>query len=212
MEKNVINETTSPIYREDIILASASPRRREMFEREGIPFEVFPAEVDEELPFEMDPQTAVMYLAFAKAIHVSGKKQGLIIAADTIVVYDGEIIGKPSDEDEAYRVLSAMRGDVHKVMTGVCIIDCAGGSSGEKDGAAKGTKRCLCEVTDVYFKDYSDEELRAYVRTPEPYDKAGGYAIQMTFAKYVDHIDGDRDNVIGFPMYRVLDDLKGTRT
>lgn len=188
--------------RSDIVLASASPRRREMFEERGIPVRICPADVDEELPMEMSPEVSVMYLAFKKASHVAGKLKeagdgGLVIAADTIVVFEGEIIGKPADEAEAFRVLSAMREDVNTVITGVCLFDCG---CGEDENTAV---RCLYEKSDVYFGSYSDEELRAYVRTDEPYDKAGGYAIQETFGKYIDRIDGDRDNVIGFPMYRV---------
>ena len=180
--------------RKDIILASASPRRREMFEEQGVPVEIVPADIDEDLPFAMSPEGAVMYLALAKADRVAEDHQGLIIAADTIVVYDGEIMGKPVDEEDAFRMLSLLRGNVHQVITGVCLVD-----SREEPRR----KECLWDVTDVYFKDYSDEELRRYVETDEPYDKAGGYAIQMTFGKYIDHIDGDRDNVIGFPMHRI---------
>ncbi|MBQ9059740.1 MAG: septum formation protein Maf [Firmicutes bacterium] len=185
--------------RKDIVLASASPRRMEMFQKRGIDAQIHPAKIDESLPFDMPPETAVMYLSFAKASHVADQRQGLIIAADTIVVYDGQIIGKPRDEEEAFRILSVLRNREHQVITGVCLIDNA------KDPAEK---MCFYDVTDVYFGDYSDEELGAYVRTPEPYDKAGGYAIQETFGKYIDHIEGDLDNVIGFPMYRVEDYLK----
>lgn len=179
--------------RNDIILASASPRRIKMFRERGYDPQVRPADIDERLPFEMAPETAVMYLSFAKAAHVAEECRGIIIAADTVVVYDGKIIGKPADEEEAFRTLQMLRGRAHQVITGVCVIDTA------QDPALK---RCLYEVTDVHFGTYSDEELAAYVRTPEPYDKAGGYAIQETFGQYVDHIDGDLDNVIGFPFYR----------
>ena len=198
-------------YRKDIVLASSSPRRREMFADRGIPVRILPAEVDEDLPVELSPETTVMYLAFKKATWVAEaieKERGagadggpLVIAADTVVVFGGEIIGKPADEDEAFRVLSGLRGNCHQVITGVALIDMAG--AGARDPGASALKRCLYEKTDVYFSDYSDEDLRAYVATDEPYDKAGGYAIQETFGKYIDRIDGDRDNVIGFPMYRV---------
>ena len=187
--------------REDIILASGSPRRIEMFRERGFEAQVCPADIDESLPFDMSAETAVMYLSFAKAMHVAERKRGLIIAADTVVVYDGEIIGKPADEEEAFRVLSELKNKAHQVITGVCMID---------NACDPPKRRCLYDVTDVYFGDYSDEELRAYVQTPEPYDKAGGYAIQETFGKYIDHIDGDLDNVIGFPMYRIEAELSGT--
>ena len=188
-----------------------------MFEKLGIPVRICPADVDETIPIEVSPEVSVMYLAFKKAARVMeilGSERaagdtngpdndtGLVIAADTIVVFGGEIIGKPEDEDEAYRILSAMKGNKHRVVTGVCLID---GAAGSQDHGRPGDAsiRCLYETTDVYFKNYSDEELRAYVSTDEPYDKAGGYAIQETFGKYIDRIEGDRDNVIGFPMYRV---------
>ena len=187
------------MVRDDIILASASPRRIVMFREKGYEPQVHPAKIDESLPFAMSPETAVMYLSFAKASHVAEHQKGLIIAADTIVVYDGEIIGKPRDEEEAFRILSELRGREHQVITGVCLID---------NAQEPPAKQCLYDVTDVYFGDYSDEELRAYVQTPEPYDKAGGYAIQETFGKYIDHIEGDLDNVIGFPMYRVEEFLR----
>ena len=201
--------------REDIVLASASPRRIEMLEKNGFRARVCPADIDEHLPFDMTAETAVMYLSFAKAGHVAARNRGLIIAADTVVVYDGKIIGKPADEEEAFEVLSRLRGKCHQVITGVCLMDTAvnpGPDEGTGQPLLAGVpKRCLYDVTDVYFGDYSDEELRAYVQTPEPYDKAGGYAIQETFGKYVDHIDGDMDNVIGFPFYRVLPYLNGQR-
>lgn len=180
--------------RNDIILASASPRRSDMFRERGYEVRVCPADIEEVIPFEMPPETTVMYLALSKAMHVAQEQEGLIIAADTVVVYDNEIIGKPADEEEAFDVLSMLRNEVHQVITGVCLIDTA---------AQPRMQRCLFDVTDVYFGDYSDEALRAYVQTPEPYDKAGGYAIQETFGQYVDHIEGDLDNVIGFPFYRI---------
>ncbi len=230
--------------KENIILASASPRRIEMFHERGLFPRVIPADIEECLPFAMLPQTAVMYLSLAKALHVAKEHAGLIIAADTVVVFEGEIMGKPADEEEAFRVLSRLRGKTHQVITGVCLIDSrkdaqtptanpgapgdeapadrpqsselkggTGGRGTENDRIKGGTgeyrpqssglKRCLYDVTDVTFGTYTDEELRAYVRTPEPYDKAGGYAIQETFGRYIDHINGDLDNVIGFPMYRV---------
>ena len=120
----------------------------------------------------------------------------IIIAADTIVVYGDEIMGKPVDQDDAYRMLSKLRNNYHQVMTGVAIID-----------TSKKLKICFCDTTSVYFKDYTDEELLAYVKTSEPYDKAGGYAIQGTFGKYIDRFEGDYDNVVGFPWYRVKEYL-----
>lgn len=183
----------------EIILASKSPRRIEMLKKAGFNLTVTPASVDESLPFDLPPESATMYLAFLKAFAVyesltsSGSSGSLlpILAADTVVVHDGKIIGKPADVDEAFATLANMRNDVHRVITGCCVI-------------SEENKHCFYDETFVHFGNYSDEELNQYVSTDEPYDKAGGYAIQGTFSKYVDHFDGDLDNVIGLPLHLVL--------
>lgn len=124
------------------------------------------------------------------------KELPIIIAADTIV-YNGKIIGKPVGEEDAFNMLNELRSKVHHVMTGVCIL-------------IPGTKRrrVFYEKTEVFFKDYSDDFLNEYVKTPEPYDKAGGYAIQGKFAKFVDHYNGDYDNVVGFPLRGFLKEVQ----
>ena len=186
-----------------IILASSSPRRIEMMKNNGYTPEIIPADVDESIHINMSCEAAAMSLAYKKASHVaeitaadspcaSNHDGCIIIAADTIVVHDNIIIGKPASEDEAFDVLSRLRNDSHYVMTGVAVID-----------TAANIKHCFCDTTAVYFNDYSDAELLEYVKTAEPYDKAGGYAIQGTFAKYIDRIEGDYDNVVGFPWYRI---------
>lgn len=199
-----------------IVLASSSPRRIEMMRNNGYDPVIIPADVDEKLPFGMTPESSAMYLALKKAQYVADSLKSecaanaadhddtdaLIIAADTIVVYHNKIIGKPKNEVDAYLTLHRMKNDCHHVITGVCLID-----------TAKTNKICLYEDTSVFFTDYSAEELDAYVKTAEPYDKAGGYAIQGTFKKYIDHIEGDFDNVVGFPWSRIepyLDELKYT--
>ena len=194
-----------------ILLASSSPRRIEMIKQHGLDPFIQPSDITETLPFPMEPEVAVMYLSLQKALHAQNQRKliqqsepehpllcrekgepSFILAADTIVVFDGHIIGKPKDEQEAFETLSMLRSSAHHVITGVCLID-----------LKEGTKTCFYDTSTVYFTDYSDEELRAYVRTREPYDKAGGYAIQGTFGRYVDHIEGDRDNIVGLPWYRV---------
>lgn len=194
-----------------ILLASSSPRRIEMIKQHGLDPIILPSDIAETLPFPMEPKVAVMYLSLQKALHAQNQRKliqqsepahpllcrekgepSFILAADTIVVFDGNIIGKPKDEQEAFETLSMLRNNTHHVITGVCLID-----------LKEGTKTCFYDTSTVYFTDYSDEELRAYVRTREPYDKAGGYAIQGTFGRYVDHIEGDRDNIVGLPWYRV---------
>ena len=181
-----------------IILASKSPRRIEMMKDNGFDPAVMPADIDETLPFDMTPEASVMYLALKKAAHVAdlyapdpaAADTYTVIAADTVVVYEGRIIGKPQDAEEAFDILSMLCGKCHHVITGVCII------SSNETGVSK---KCFYDKTTVFFKDYSDEELARYVETDEPYDKAGGYAIQGTFGKHVHHIEGNLDNVIGFP-------------
>lgn len=189
-----------------IILASSSPRRIEMMKNNGYEPEIIPAHVDETILIDMSCESAAMAMALKKAAYIAEQISAdecsdsnggaVIIAADTIVVYSDEIMGKPSSEEDAFRMLSKLRNNYHQVMTGVAIID-----------TSNNLKHCFCDTTDVYFKDYTDEELLAYVKTSEPYDKAGGYAIQGTFNKYIDRFEGDYDNVVGFPWYRVKEYL-----
>ncbi|HIU25384.1 MAG TPA: Maf-like protein [Candidatus Copromorpha excrementigallinarum] len=162
-----------------------------MMKEKGYHPAVIPSQADETLPFSMSPEGAAMYTALKKAFDVyerlEEKKDCLIIAADTVVYLD-RIIGKPKNPREAFETLSAMRERTHQVITGVCVID-----------TSASLKRCFYSVSGVSFGYYSDEELKAYVNTPEPYDKAGGYAVQGTFGRYVEKIEGDVNNVIGFP-------------
>lgn len=182
-----------------IILASASPRRIEMMKDNGFDPEIIPAHVNENIPFAMTPEASAMYLALKKASYAAVRYESidtyenedmLVIGADTIVVDDGKIIGKPKNAEDAFDILSRLRSRHHHVITGVCII------TFDKE---RSRKICFYDKTRVFFKNYNDEELVSYISTSEPYDKAGGYAIQGTFGKYVDHIEGNLDNVIGFP-------------
>ena len=119
----------------------------------------------------------------------------VIAAADTVVVFEGDIIGKPVNTDDARRILKALRGKEHFVYTGVALV---------RPGTAR--RRVFFERSSVFFKDYTDEELEAYISTDEPYDKAGGYAIQGTFGKYIDRFEGDMDNIIGLPWSRMTEE------
>lgn len=189
-----------------VILASSSPRRIEMMRNNGYEPEIIPADVDETILIDMSCEAAAMAMALKKAVSIAEQINAdenldlndgaVIIAADTIVVYGDEIMGKPVNQEDAYRMLSNLNGNSHNVMTGVAIID-----------TAENLKHCFCDTTSVYFKEYTNEELLTYVNTDEPYDKAGGYAIQGTFGKYIDHFEGDYDNVVGFPWYRVKEYL-----
>ena len=184
-----------------IVLASGSPRRIEMMRTRGIEPLVMPADIEENIPKVHSMCETVMFLALKKAQDVSERLSSMpdrpengsiIIAADTIVYKDGEIMGKPADRDDAYRMLDKLRNDFHYVVTGVALL-----SYGRQ------LTRVFAEVTKVYFKDYPDSELKAYLDTDEAYDKAGAYAIQGYFAKHIDHIEGSYENVIGFPWDRI---------
>lgn len=185
-----------------LILASGSPRRIQMMKEKGYDPLVIPARVSESLPPAISTEAAVMYLACKKALWVENsldKKQRqaapVIIAADTMV-YKDRLIGKPENRQQAIEILSALRGSCHQVITGVCLLQ-----------AGRPVRRLFYERTKVFFRDFSQQALEAYVDTDEPYDKAGGYAIQGSFGKYVDHIEGDYENVIGFPWSRIEREL-----
>lgn len=183
------------------ILASGSPRRIEMMKKHGISPIVHPAEIDENIPPEHGMCQTVMFLALKKAKAVEAEylasdgKAPIIIAADTIV-YKDEIMGKPEDREDAFRMISSLRNDVHFVVTGCALVE-----------AGMQNARVFAEITKVFVKDFSDEELNAYLDTDEPYDKAGAYAIQGIFSKHIDHIEGDYDNVVGFPWERIEKEL-----
>lgn len=172
-----------------------------MMKEHGFDPEIMPADVDESIPEGMGPRAAVMFLAMKKAHYVRERtdlSDSVIVAADTIV-YDqvsGKIMGKPSDREEGFRMLSPLRGRYHIVMTGVAISD-----------TESSYTKLFYEETKVHFKKYSDDELWEYLDTDEPYDKAGAYAVQGAFSKYTDHLEGDRNNVIGFPWDRFADEL-----
>ena len=187
-----------------IILASGSPRRLEIMHKHGLEPLVKPASVRETIPEYKSIEEVPMYLALIKGLNVLEKtdlKEGIIISADTIVYLGdlkgpGTIMGKPADFQEAWSMLTSLRSASHYVITGICLID-----------IARGIKRVSNEITQVWFKDFSDEELTAYLNTDEAYDKAGAYAIQGTFGKYVSHFDGSYDNVVGFPWEKIEKEL-----
>lgn len=186
-----------------IILASGSPRRLEILNKHGIEPIVLPQDTDESLPEGIGMTDAVEMLASRKAhaCYESVKddasyKDCIILGADTIVWKD-EIMGKPEDRDDAWRMLDKIRGTHHFVVTGVCLIE-----------KSTGLETVLSDVTTVYCVDYSDEDIEDYISREEPYDKAGSYAIQGYFGRYIEHIDGDYENVVGLPFYRVEEALK----
>ena len=185
-----------------IILASKSPRRLEILRSHGIDPIVMPSNTEEILPEGIGMEDAVKMLAAQKAEAVFNTikedpdlmneyNDALIIGSDTIV-YKDEILGKPKDYDDAFRMLDMIRGTTHYVVTGVALIDVSDGSS-----------TVLCDVTEVHCKNYSDEQIKEYIDNEQPYDKAGSYAIQGPFKEYIEGIDGDYENVVGLPYHLI---------
>ena len=193
----------------DIIHASGSPRRRELLEREGVPFTVRVSEVDEALDPDIlrDPREAAKKLAERKAGAVVQEVLGadyvcaaVVIGADTMVALDGRIYGKPADEEDAKRILRELSGRVHQVVKGVSVWLI---SAPDKENVSLGF-RTLVGTSHVTFKNLSDEEIEAYVATGEPMDKAGAYGIQGEGGALVKGVSGDYDNVVGLPVKRLL--------
>ena len=175
-----------------LILASGSPRRRELLEAAGYAFDVVVSDADETMPDTDEPQQVAKHNALAKALAVSENAPAgaLVIGADTVVALEGRIYGKPADEKQAVQTLSELSGKTHQVITGVALVY----------GDAFFS---FHESTDVTFRELDDETIRAYVATKDPLDKAGAYGIQSGGACLVDHIDGDYDNVVGLPVTRL---------
>lgn len=182
-----------------IVLASASPRRKELLRQIGLDFTVFPADVQEQIQWE-EPVRAVKELACRKARDVAQKvaQNAWILGADTIVVHKGKIMGKPADRQEAISMLSALQGDTHSVFTGVCAIRKEQGNDREI---------VFAEETKVSIYEMKLWEMEEYADTLEPMDKAGGYGIQGIFAKYIRRIQGDYNNVVGLPVSRIYQEI-----
>lgn len=184
-----------------IILASSSPRRKEILEKQGIVFEVR-AGIKDEITTAETPEEIVMDLSYGKASEVYEeddiKGDVLIIGADTIVVCQREIMGKPVDDDDAFRMLSKLQGKTHQVFTGVTLI-------ARQDGTE--TISRLYEVTDVIMHPMNQDQIRDYICTKEPMDKAGAYAIQGKCGIYIKGITGDYNNVVGLPIARIYQEL-----
>lgn len=183
------------------ILASASPRRRELLTQAGIEYTVIPSEVEERITKAI-PSDVVIELARLKAEDVfnkHGNEDCTVIGADTVVVYRNEILGKPSDEDEACDMLSMLSDRTHQVYTGVALVSV---KQGKKE------VRTFYECTDVTFYPISREEIAAYAATGDPLDKAGSYGIQGPFAVHIRGIEGDYNNVVGLPIARLYQELK----
>ncbi len=183
-----------------IILASASPRRRELLEQGGIPFIVIPSQAEEKITTEQ-PGQAVEELSYLKCSDIYEKSLGdvLVIGADTVVASEGKILGKPSSQKDAVKMLQSLQGREHEVYTGVTIMAREGNEN---------RKKTFHEKTKVVFYPMSDEEIRSYVNTGEPMDKAGAYGIQGKSAVFIKEISGDYNNVVGLPLARLYQELK----
>ena len=190
-----------------IVLASASPRRRELLSQIGVEFEVKPADGEERIIIT-EPSKVVEELSGQKAMFTAKaleKENGhvpegcIVLGADTIVSYEGRILGKPSDEEDAIQMLSMLQGNTHQVYTGVTVLK-------EKQGSWK--SHTFFECTDVIFYPVTREEIVEYVNSGDPMDKAGSYGIQGVWGAYVKGIHGDYNNVVGLPVARLIYETK----
>ena len=174
----------------NLILASASPRRQELLKVFGLPFTVRVADIDETMDESLPPYDEVGRVSRAKALAIPRSGDDVVIAADTIVVCEGKVLGKPRDEDQAKAMLRLLSGRDHQVMTG-CTVLCG--------------DRCetFTEVTDLHFRELSENEIARYVASGEPMDKAGSYGIQGGAALFCTHMVGDYYNVMGLPLCRL---------
>ncbi len=186
-----------------IILASSSPRRRSLLEHIGLRFEVRPADVKEDYEAEWSPPEIVTALSSRKAIHAAEKvKNGLVIGADTVVAHGENVLGKPEDPQHARRMLKELSGSTHEVYTGLTLIN-------RQEGENKSRPLSFSERTRVTFGEIDYEEIRTYVASGRPMDKAGAYGIQDPMgALFVKKICGDYHSVVGFPLHAFYVNLK----
>lgn len=174
----------------EIILASQSPRRKELLGLLKIPFTVRVADIDETMNPALPAREEVARVSRLKAEAIFRNADDIVIAADTIVVCDGQVLGKPKDEADALRMLRLLSGRDHQVMTGMTVL--------------RGQQAVSCtEITDIHFRELSDREIQSYIRTGEPMDKAGSYGIQGGAAVFAQKIVGDYFNVVGLPVCRL---------
>jgi septum formation protein len=187
-----------PAIMRNIILASASPRRKALLEQIGLKFQVHPSNNNETVIEGAEPKTIAQNIALEKARTVATNyADAIIIAADTFAIMDDRIIGKPHTPNEAYNILAILNGKTHSVITGFCIID------------SKTGKIIIDSVeTRVTMQHMTCDEIKAYIASGEPMDKAGGYAIQGLGASIITRIEGDYYNVVGLPLHSIVQALK----
>lgn len=198
-----------------IILASKSPRRKELLSRIGIEFECIVSDREEKITCS-EPEQVVKELSCQKAEYVyeiirgqerNERETALIIGADTIVVCDGKIMGKPKDEEAAYRMLKSLSGRSHSVWTGVTVLFVNMDMDGSFKESSVRTETFACE-TKVYMYNMTDVEIKEYIKTGEPMDKAGAYGIQGIATKFIEKIEGDFNNVVGLPLSKLYQKIK----
>ena len=181
-----------------LILASASPRREQLLKQIGLEFEVMPSDFDESRLCMNNPTESVQQAALEKARAVARKLvEGIVIGADTIVVYAGEVMGKPKDQSDAIQILKRLSGKKHEVITGVALVN-----------ARNNLEYVWSEKTSVWFRQLSDIEIKKYVESGQPMDKAGAYGIQGRAAAFVKRIEGCYFNVVGLPLASLVENLK----
>lgn len=185
-----------------IILASGSPRRKELLLQIGIVPEIIVSHVEEKITSDV-PAEVVMSLAEQKAVDVAKEmpEGTVILGSDTVVAADGKILGKPKSHEEAYETIRRLAGRSHQVYTGVCLVK--KGPEGEAD-----TVVSFYDETDVNVSPMTEKEIREYADSEEPMDKAGSYAVQGFFARYIDGLKGSYANVMGLPVHLVYQELK----
>ena len=184
-----------------VILASKSPRRKELMELLGIDFEIMVSEAEEILEEGLTIEEQSKKLGYIKAKAVFDKTSGdrAVIGSDTLVVKDGKLFGKPKDRQDAINMIEALKSDKHQVITSIAILV-------EKDG--KYEEYIDYDIADVYVGNMSKEEIEDWIDTGKAYDKAGAYAIQMEFAKHIEKIDGNYESIVGLPLNKVYKILK----
>lgn len=177
----------------DIILASTSKRREDIFKKYNFKFEIKASNIEEIIDIRDNPKELVMSLAFRKAYNIAkDNKESIVIGADTVVYYDGRILSKPKDKEDALKMLSSLSGKTHEVITGICIIN-----------LEENLKIVDFEKTKVKFRDLDKDMIETYISTGEPLDKAGSYGIQDIGALFVESIEGSYLNVVGLPLVKL---------
>ena len=179
----------------DFYLASASPRRKEILTCAGVQFKAVPVDVDETMNGPVDGEIRRLALKKARAaVEKYGVTRGVVLGCDTVVAQNGEIFGKPADEQDAFRMLSCLQNAKHTVISGICLLE-----------SSTGLYKWDTVYTDVFIRAILPEQIRAYIATGEPMDKAGAYAIQGIAGKYVWRIEGCYYNVVGLPLSRMFE-------